>query len=149
MHSNNNARSNKSGNEREETRMRHFTSGKSNFRAKPLPTTLEQHNLQVEEPWITFIAKGQKYVEGRLLRDECTMIQPGHKIVFNGGFCTKKVVSIQVYKDFTTMIEEEGLENVLPGVKSVADGVKIYYQFYTPADEQKYGVVALRLENGK
>jgi ASC-1-like (ASCH) protein len=34
------------------------------------------------------------------------------------------------------MIEEEGIENVLPNISSIDEGVKIYHQYYTSNDEK-------------
>lgn len=44
------------------------------------------------------------------------------------------------------MLEKEGLENVLPGVKSIEEGIQVYRRFYDEEKEKKYGVVAIEIE---
>jgi len=44
------------------------------------------------------------------------------------------------------MLKKEGIENVLPGVKNIEEGVQIYRQFYSEEREKKYGVVAIEVE---
>ena len=44
------------------------------------------------------------------------------------------------------MIRMERLKNVLPGYKRIKTGVKeVYYKFFKPKDEKKYGVLAIRM----
>jgi ASC-1-like (ASCH) protein len=35
---------------------------------------------------------------------------------------------------------------VLPDVESIDKGVKVYYNFYTPAQEKQYWVIAIEIE---
>jgi serine/threonine protein kinase len=56
----------------------------------------------------------------------------------------KETVEVVEYPSFEAMIGE-GLNNVLPGIDSVEQGRAIYYQFYSPEEESKLGVIALRL----
>lgn len=44
------------------------------------------------------------------------------------------------------MLEKEGFENVLFGVKSIEEGVKVYWKFYLEEKEKKYGVVVIEVE---
>lgn len=60
-----------------------------------------------------------------------------------------KVVGKKRCPDFKTMIKTEGLAKVIPDKKTLKDAVKVYYQFYTPADEKKNGVVAIRVKKIK
>jgi ASC-1-like (ASCH) protein len=41
------------------------------------------------------------------------------------------------------MIVNCKLQNVLPGIETIDEGVKIYRNFYSESDEKKYGVVAI------
>lgn len=50
------------------------------------------------------------------------------------------------YPRFEEMIEAEGLHNVLPGVTSIAEGVRVYRQFYSTEQEAQFGVVGLRVQ---
>lgn len=60
--------------------------------------------------------------------------------------CKTKIVGITKYKTFEDMIKNEGLKNTLPGYKRVDKGVnEVYYKYYTKQDEEKYGVIAIKL----
>jgi len=59
--------------------------------------------------------------------------------------CSTVVTSLASYPNFRTMLEAEGLQNVLPNTKSIDDGIEVYRGFYSEADEKLYGVMAIRL----
>jgi ASC-1-like (ASCH) protein len=45
------------------------------------------------------------------------------------------------------MISDQGIENVLPdqGILNVDDAVKIYHEYYTTEDIEKYGVLGIQI----
>ena len=44
------------------------------------------------------------------------------------------------------MIKQHRLKNVLPGVKTIADGLNIYSQYYSNTYVLKYGVLAIKVK---
>jgi len=101
--------------------------------------------MGLQEEYLKAIAEGKKKVEGRLYDEKRQAIKPGDEIVFeNKLVCVVK--DLRVYSSFREMLEKEGLENVLPGVKSIEEGVKVYRRFYSEEKERKYGVVAIEVE---
>ncbi|AEC51880.1 hypothetical protein PNA2_0964 [Pyrococcus sp. NA2] len=102
--------------------------------------------MGLQEEYIELIKSGKKKIEGRLYDEKRRQIKPGDIIIFEGGKLKVKVKAIRVYKSFKEMLEKEGIENVLPGVKDVEEGVKVYRQFYDEEREKKYGVVAIEIE---
>ncbi len=91
------------------------------------------------------MAKGAKRIEGRLYDEKRRRIKPGDEIIFeNKLICVVK--DIRVYPSFREMLEEEGVETVLPGVGSVEEGIRVYRSFYSEEKERKYGVVAIEVE---
>lgn len=101
--------------------------------------------MGLQEEYLRAIAEGKKKIEGRLYDEKRQKIKPGDEIVFeNKLVCVVK--DIRVYSSFREMLEKEGLENVLPGVKSIEEGVKIYRKFYSEEKEKKYGVAAIEVE---
>ena len=40
----------------------------------------------------------------------------------------------------------EGLKRTLPNIKTLQDGLDIYYKYYNKADEQKYKVLAIYIK---
>ncbi|NPA47145.1 MAG: ASCH domain-containing protein [Thermococci archaeon] len=101
--------------------------------------------MGLQEEYLKAIAEGRKRIEGRLYDEKRQGIRPGDEIVFeNRLVCVVK--DVRVYPSFREMLEREGLDNVLPGVESVDEGVRVYRRFYSEEKERKYGVVAIEVE---
>jgi len=117
----------------------------------------------LREPHFSNTMLGRKTVEGKLNADWVSTLQVSDRITWYDNtvdtvadilanrntvpvrsFSTI-VTSLANYPSFRKMLEAEGLQNVLPGTKSIDDGVKVYRGFYSEADEVKYGVMAIRL----
>ena len=43
------------------------------------------------------------------------------------------------------MIVSNGIDNVLPGIRNLDDGIQVYMQYYTKEIEAEYGVVGIRV----
>lgn len=102
------------------------------------------------EPYFTFVREGKKTVEGRLVKGKYAEIKTGDSINIHtndeaDNFWVN-VVGVRKYQTFRELLEQEGAKKVLPNAKDVEDGVSIYREFYSEADEQKYGVVAIEVE---
>ncbi|NJE05541.1 ASCH domain-containing protein [Thermococcus sp. M36] len=101
--------------------------------------------MGLQEEYLKAIAEGRKKVEGRLYDEKRQRIRPGDTIIFeNKLMCVVK--DIRVYSSFSEMLGKEGLENVLPGVESIEEGVRVYRRFYSEEKEKKYGVAAIEVE---
>ena len=59
-----------------------------------------------------------------------------------------KIKEIKKYNTFSSMIKTEGIDKILPDSKihTIDDGVAVYRQWYAPDVENKYGVIAIRVE---
>lgn len=101
--------------------------------------------MGLQEKYLRLIKEGKKKIEGRLYDEKRKRIKPGDIIIFEGRLKVK-VKGLRVYHSFKEMLEKEGLERVLPNVKSIDEGVKIYRKFYSEEEEKKYGVVAIEVE---
>lgn len=98
-----------------------------------------------QEEYLRVIVEGKKKIEGRLYDEKRQKIKFGDEIVFENKFvCVVK--DVRVYFLFREMLEKEGFENVLFGVKSIEEGVKVYWKFYLEEKEKKYGVVVIEVE---
>lgn len=99
--------------------------------------------------WMQAIESGKKIVEGRL-NNEGWHFPRNHilKMKCSGckGMIKVRVLSTKVYNSFRQMLKEEGLENVLPGVSTIDEGVRVYREFYSKEREKKRGVIAIRIE---
>ena len=45
-----------------------------------------------------------------------------------------------------SLLKKEKIENCLPGIDSIENGVKVYRKYYSEKEEQEYRVIALRLK---
>ena len=114
---------------------------------KKLDKSDNTYKIRVKEPWFTFIKNGQKKVEGRLNVGLFKKLQVGDIIEWeNSDNKFKTTISkIIKYESFQEMIKKEDINNVLPDISTLEDGVNIYRQFYTESNEKQYGVVAIHL----
>lgn len=102
------------------------------------------------EPYFTFLKNGQKTIEGRVKEGKYAKILPGDLIdVFNNEETDLVKVVVKRVADYASikeMLTIEPIEKVLPDVETVDQGVEVYRKFYTPEEEQRYGVVAIEVE---
>ncbi|KAH9783460.1 ASCH domain-containing protein [Citrus sinensis] len=101
-----------------------------------------EFELHVQEPFFSFIKDGLKTVEGRCAISDYNSIGPGSVILLNKCMMLK-VQSVCHYDSFSEMLEAESLVKVLPGVKTIEEGVQIYRKFYTEEKERSNGVLAI------
>ncbi|KAJ4723551.1 RNA-binding ASCH domain protein [Melia azedarach] len=93
---------------------------------------------QKEEEWSQLILnKGSQLVNLFGHR-----IAPGAVILLNKCM-TLQVQCVRHHDSFPEMLEAESLEKVLPGVKTIEEGVQIYRNFYAEEKERYNGVLAI------
>lgn len=103
------------------------------------------HRLFVDDPWAEYIQSGQKRIEGRLNKDKYKQFEVDDLILWNNKFYSK-IKALRRYPSFYCYLFSENLEECLPGVKSVAEGVNdVYYKYYLEEEEKKYGVLCIEL----
>ncbi len=112
--------------------------------AKKRGRELRVHHMGLEEEYLELIKEGKKTVEGRVKDDKRVRIKPGDKILFNRRLLVE-VVDVREYDSFEEMLREEGLENVLPNVDSIEEGVEVYRKFYSSGKEKMFGVLAIEI----
>lgn len=85
------------------------------------------------------IKSGEKNIECRLNDEKRRRLGVGDTVVFhnrgNDESLERKVIALHIFPDFESMFKkfpEEKINNV--------------YQYYTPEEEQEFGVVAIELE---
>lgn len=111
--------------------------------------TYEKH---LSEPWFSLIKIGKKTVEGRLNIDWAKNVKEGDIVVWsNNDFKFERsfktvVKAKRIYKTFHEFLVHEGVENALPGIDTIDDGVKVYRKYYTEEMENNIGVCAVVLE---
>ena len=112
----------------------------------------------VSEPWFTLIKNGIKTVEGRLNKGDFAEMKKGDTVIWlksdssdssdDKKFVRTRILDIHHYKSFHDYLKAERLKNTLPinSIKTIENGEKIYYQYYSKKDEKKYGVLAIKLK---
>lgn len=111
------------------------------------------YKKHISEPWFSLIAVGCKTVEGRLHHDDWEKMRQGDIIEWYNLDYTPIldrelktiILSKKVYPSFESYLTNEGMQKTLPSIKNINDGLKIYYNYYKPEDEKKFGVVAIQL----
>ena len=107
-----------------------------------------KYTIFVSDLWFGYIKSGKKTIEGRKNKGDFKEMKIGDivKWIHSDDSVLTKIVGKNSYKTFKEYLETEGLSNCLPGIDTIEDGVKVYYKYYTPEDEAKYGVLAIKLE---
>lgn len=103
--------------------------------------------MHVDEKWFTLIKNNIKTVEGRKHSEKWSVLKKGSllKIFSDNDYIIRKIKDIRIYSSLEEFIINEGLRNILPGVKTLEEGVDIYLQYFTKEDIKKYGMMAIEL----
>ncbi|XP_021958230.1 uncharacterized protein LOC110854138 [Folsomia candida] len=107
--------------------------------------------INVDPHYFHLIESGAKTVEGRCGTERYKNLQPNDFIMFvtddDNTRLPAKVSLIVKYPSFKDMLTNEGIENCLPGVSDLDEGVKIYRSFPGYAEkEAAFGVIAIRFK---
>lgn len=110
------------------------------------------YSKSLSEPWFSLIYFKHKKVEGRLNVGDFKKMKENDIIIWhNKDFDIHReyktmIKYVKHYDNFTEYLRNEKLERCLPTIGNIEDGLKIYYRYYNKTDEEKYGVVAIRLK---
>ncbi len=104
--------------------------------------------INVSEPWFSYIKNKEKKIEGRLNKGVFSTLQKGEIVKFvnnNDSFKAKikKIVKYDTFKDYLTL---EGLKRTLPNIKTIEEGCNIYYKYYTKEQEKEYKILAIYIK---
>ena len=105
----------------------------------------------LSEPWFSLISLGLKTVEGRKNKGKFKEMKVGDIIQWtnddfdNRTVLTKLIKKVE-YDTFAEYLNNEGLENCLPGMPSLEHGLSVYFKYFTKEDEKEFGVIAIHLE---
>jgi ASC-1-like (ASCH) protein len=101
--------------------------------------------INVSDPWFLLIKKGNKKIEGRLNKGTFANLKKDDIIKFknNDSFFMAKIIKIIKYSTFEEYLSQEGLARTLPGIKTIKEGIDIYYKYYTPEQEKEFGILEI------
>lgn len=105
------------------------------------------------------IIAGRKTIEGRLNRGKFAKYQVGDTVrlrrdVRNSGGALEDgqsdaarvtVTAIRHYDNFLDLVTAEGYQRVIPSAISSQAAADEYNKYYTQADQQRYGVLAIEI----
>jgi ASC-1-like (ASCH) protein len=116
-------------------------------------------DMGLETTVLNQVIEGSKKVEGRLRRGKFLQMELGRIVCLREDIWRNgeeigtipdrariQVVRVQDFTSFKEMFETVGLENVLPGVRTIDEGLDVYYQFYDSKQEDEYGVRGITME---
>jgi len=118
----------------------------------------QEHVMGLGDPWFEYVKSNRKIYEGRRWWEPTQKIKRGDIILFKRqidgvkieeGAFKKKVKRVVVYDTFETALKITPLEDVLPGVKSIKDGVQIYLKYVSLKTQLSDGVCMIELEEEK
>lgn len=95
---------------------------------------------KIQEPYFSYIALGIKDVEGRLNRGDWKEMENGDSLIIvspHGIEIKTEIVRIYSYPTFNDLYRRFG-DRLLPN-----EDPSIYYQWYTPEEEKRYGVIGV------
>ncbi len=119
------------------------------------------YSEHLSEICFTLINLGLKTVEVRLNKGNFSKMNIGEVIEWiNDDFnertcfteivpkrsCFTKIIAKTEYKSIEDYLNAEGLNNCLPGIPSLELGLKLSYKYFTKEDEDKYGIVAIKIK---
>jgi ASC-1-like (ASCH) protein len=102
-------------------------------------------SLNIHEPYLSFILKGQKTIEGRLNKGKFKKLKAGDKLLIGQNKKLFTIKQTKCYCSFRDMIISEGIKNVTPDKDTIEDAVAVYYKFYTKEQEKDFGVLAIKI----
>ena len=107
--------------------------------------------MKLREIYFDKIKKGEKIYEIRLNDEKRRLIDVGDVLIFKKEPELKEKLTTEV-KDLVYFVSFDEMVNTLPiekiGFENMTkQAVKdVYYQFYSKEDEDKYGVVAIKVQ---
>jgi ASC-1-like (ASCH) protein len=119
------------------------------------------YSQHLSDIWFTLINLGLKTVEIQLNKGDFSKMNIGDVIEWiNDDFnertcfteivpkrsCFTKIIAKTEYKSVEDYLNVEGLDNCLPGIPSLEHGLNLYYNYFSKEDEDKYGIVAIKIE---
>lgn len=109
---------------------------------------IQIHRIHCQDPWFSLIRQGLKPVEGRKGLPKYSNWNAGDKLIFflgNNEFETI-ITGINRYESIQDYLNGEGIERALPGVQTVEEAIRIYLQWNTLAEVEKYGFLGIQVK---
>ena len=107
------------------------------------------HQFCSSDPWFEHIKSGRKIYEGRRYWDKTKDIKPGDTIEFksvtSGDTFEKKVKNITICDTFEHALNTFPLQNILPGIQTIEEGVQVYLKYVSLKTQKENRVCIIEL----
>lgn len=105
-------------------------------------------DIHVNRIWFEFIREGKKTIEGRLNKGKFKDMKIGDRFNFvnDSNKVTVQISNKTKYKTFEEYLLMEGLKRTLPNIKTIKDGLDVYYNYYTKNQEKEHKIVAIEIK---
>jgi ASC-1-like (ASCH) protein len=125
-------------------------------------TKVYDHEICVNHPWFTLIADGRKKFDGRAYWKKILTMKTGDilkltlnldekkgakKDTENKPPIYKRIGRILRYRNFEEALQTLGLEDTLPTVTTLQEGIEIYNKYVSPKTQLENGVCMIELLN--
>ena len=110
------------------------------------------YEIECAKPWYRFLETGEKPLEGRKATPKWSPIAKGDTIIFSDGeghSFRAAVVGVNRYEGRNCLrkfLETETLARALPGVQTIEEGMRIYCQWSTMEEIEKYGFLGIQVQ---
>jgi ASC-1-like (ASCH) protein len=110
------------------------------------------YEITLNDPWFEYVKCGMKKYEGRCYWKSALKYKVNDELkVWNHTNRSiepyvVKIKAILKYKTFEEALCQLNMEEVLPGIKTVNEGVDIYYKFVSLETQLKNGVCMIEVE---
>lgn len=110
------------------------------------------HEMRLQERYFDLIASGKKTYEVRLNDEKRQRIRIGDLIVFRNEanldrLQVKRVEKLSFFSSFEEMLSVLDKKDIGFFSENNDEVISIYHQFYSVEDENKYGVLAIKLKD--
>jgi len=117
---------------------------------------MQIHEAGREQTILQDMKAGQKTIEARLAKGKFLNFKPGDLVrlredVYQDGVIIRstpdsglsEITQVKRFDTFREMLEMVGVSSVLPRAKSIDDAIAEIRKFYSPEEEDRYGVLAI------
>ncbi|MBQ8844452.1 MAG: ASCH domain-containing protein [Clostridia bacterium] len=109
------------------------------------------HEMRLEEVYYNLIKERTKIFEIRLNDEKRQELKVGDKILLKKRPDCKETMIVEVedliyFKSFEDMLKNISLKEIGLSNLTEKETVDLYHSFYSVEDEQKYGVVAIKIK---
>jgi len=109
-----------------------------------------KHEMKIKAGYFEKIKSGEKIYEVRLNDEKRRLLKVGDVLILKKEPEQKEELHLQIkdliyFKSFKEMVNTLPLNQVGFAGMLKEDVVTVYHQFYTLADEEKFGVVAIKV----